>query len=344
MSNGFAVKDHGVREEMKTGSRRDTQKGKPRYDLVPASVVTKLALHYAAGSEKYGDFNWQKGQPITRYMSSAERHFQYFKMGLTDENHLIACIWNLFAIDWTLDAIADGRLPKELDDRPADMKPGCASNEHLFRMIEENVVRANAPKEEKRADKPSVLFNHDGELGKGVIDLFNLLCGVRTIGVSVLPEEVMSGHLKLAVIVPGAITPLGPACFAIYGKNNGEEAVRCTSPAYFDVSNISEFANLSSVIECLDTNKIPFCVTTQGMLELLSHRGSRIGLRAHLTDGKDAWSVLKDDRICGFVPTHGNNTRVRNAQEVSRILGSWHSEVVSNFTLDIMSKEGKSHG
>ena len=149
MSNGFAVKDHGVREEMKTGSRRDTQKGKPRYDLVPASVVTKLALHYSAGAEKYGPFNWQKGQPITRYMSSAERHFQYFKMGLTDENHLIACIWNLFAIDWTLDAIADGRLPKELDDRPSDMKPGCVANETLFKMIEENVVRANSVKDKK---------------------------------------------------------------------------------------------------------------------------------------------------------------------------------------------------
>ena len=92
--DNFKVKDHGVREEMKTGSVRDTQQGKPRYDLVPATCLTKLALHYSAGSEKYGDRNWEKGQPITRYMSSAERHFQYFKMGLTDENHLMACVWN----------------------------------------------------------------------------------------------------------------------------------------------------------------------------------------------------------------------------------------------------------
>lgn len=136
--NNFDVKDHGVREEMKTGSRRDTQAGKPRYDLIPATCVTKLAMHYGAGSEKYGDRNWEKGQSITRYMSSAERHFQYFKMGLTDENHLMACVWNLFCIDWTLDQIAAGKLPKELDDRTPEMLGGKICTD-LFSKIEENV-------------------------------------------------------------------------------------------------------------------------------------------------------------------------------------------------------------
>ena len=155
--NNFDVKDHGVREEMKTGSRRDTQCGKPRYDLIPATCLTKLALHYAAGSEKYGDRNWEKGQSITRYMSSAERHFQYFKMGLTDENHLMACVWNLFCIDWTLDQIAAGKLPKELDDRTPEML-GAKICRDLFDKIEnniksklgkcdkDNVVASNVPK------------------------------------------------------------------------------------------------------------------------------------------------------------------------------------------------------
>lgn len=134
----FNVKDHGVREEMKTGSVRDTQKGKPRFDLVPATCLTKLALHYGAGSEKYGDRNWEKGQSITRYMSSAERHFQYFKMGLTDENHLMACVWNLFCIDWTLDQIAAGKLPEELDDRTPEMLGGKICTD-LFAKIEENI-------------------------------------------------------------------------------------------------------------------------------------------------------------------------------------------------------------
>jgi hypothetical protein len=148
--NNFDVKDHGVREEMKTGSRRDTQQGKPRYDLVPATCLTKLALHYGAGSEKYGDRNWEKGQPITRYMSSAERHFQYFKMGLTDENHLMACVWNLFCIDWTLDQIAAGKLPKELDDRTPEML-GAKICTDLFNKIEQN-VRAKLEKCSKNND------------------------------------------------------------------------------------------------------------------------------------------------------------------------------------------------
>lgn len=151
----FNVKDHGVREEMKTGSVRDTQQGKPRYDLVPATCLTKLALHYGAGSEKYGDRNWEKGQPITRYMSSAERHFQYFKMGLTDENHLMACVWNLFCIDWTLDQIAAGKLPKELDDRTPEMLGGKICLD-LFSRIEENIkskIGKSVKIDEKKSEK-----------------------------------------------------------------------------------------------------------------------------------------------------------------------------------------------
>ncbi len=139
----FDVKDHGIREEMKTGSVRDTQKGKPRFDLIPPTCLTKLAMHYGAGSDKYGDRNWEKGQSITRYISSAERHFQYFKMGLTDENHLMACVWNLFCIDWTLDKIRIGALPKELDDRTEDMKCSKTCSE-LFEKIEKNIKEKNS--------------------------------------------------------------------------------------------------------------------------------------------------------------------------------------------------------
>lgn len=175
----FNVKDHGVREEMKTGSVRDTQQGKPRYDLVPATCLTKLALHYGAGSEKYGDRNWEKGQPITRYMSSAERHFQYFKMGFTDENHLMACVWNLFCIDWTLDQIAAGKLPKELDDRTPEMlgEKICLD---LFGKIEENIkskIGKSVKIDEKRFEKcdkklENVKNNKEKNLEKVIKDIF----------------------------------------------------------------------------------------------------------------------------------------------------------------------------
>lgn len=133
------IKDHGVREQMTSGSVRDTQKGKPRFDLVPTSVLTRLAMHYGNGAEKYAERNWEKGQPVTRYISSAERHLQYFKMGMNDEPHLIAAIWNLFCLDWTLEQIKIGALPKELDDRPPHMKEGNVGSKFLMAIIEENI-------------------------------------------------------------------------------------------------------------------------------------------------------------------------------------------------------------
>lgn len=108
------VKDSGEREEFNTGSRRDTQKGKGRYDLIPAYPIYRLARHYENGAVKYGDRNWEKGQPISRYISSMRRHT--FKATQLDEDHLSAIAWNAFAIIETKRLIDEGKLPKELDD------------------------------------------------------------------------------------------------------------------------------------------------------------------------------------------------------------------------------------
>lgn len=113
------VKDSGKREEFNTGSKRDTREGKGRFDLIPFEVVEMLARHYENGAVKYGDNNWKKGQPISRYMDSAMRHLVKYWCGLVDEDHLISAIWNLFAIADTEERIAIGELPKELDDHPA---------------------------------------------------------------------------------------------------------------------------------------------------------------------------------------------------------------------------------
>ena len=42
--------------------------------------------------------NWEKGMPFSRYVDSAKRHLDKFVMGMTDEDHLAAAAWNLFAI------------------------------------------------------------------------------------------------------------------------------------------------------------------------------------------------------------------------------------------------------
>ncbi|MCK9279212.1 MAG: DUF5664 domain-containing protein [Melioribacteraceae bacterium] len=133
------IKDHGVRELMKTGSQRDTQAGKPKPALIPPSVLVKLALHYGNGSLKYDSWNWAKGQPISRYMESLDRHLLAWKSGMTDEPHLIAAIWNAFSIDYTLDAIKCGMLPAELDDRHDCQKEGNPLGAMIYQMIDESV-------------------------------------------------------------------------------------------------------------------------------------------------------------------------------------------------------------
>ncbi|HUS51203.1 MAG TPA: dATP/dGTP diphosphohydrolase domain-containing protein, partial [Candidatus Paceibacterota bacterium] len=68
------VKDSGKRQDFDTGSRRDTRDGKGRYDLLPVRAIKRLAKHYENGAKKYGDRNWEKGQPLSRYLDSALRH------------------------------------------------------------------------------------------------------------------------------------------------------------------------------------------------------------------------------------------------------------------------------
>lgn len=114
--NGYIVKDSGERREFDTGSVRDIRTGKGRFDLIPAYPLRRLAQHYEAGARKYKDRNWEKGQPLSSYLDSAERHLNGFKDGLVDEDHLAACVWNLFALMWTKEMVTRKRLPTSLDD------------------------------------------------------------------------------------------------------------------------------------------------------------------------------------------------------------------------------------
>lgn len=112
------IKDSGRREDFSTGSRRDTRDGKGRFDLLPPRAIARLARHFEAGSKKYGDRNWEKGQPLSRYMDSALRHAFRFTQGERDEDHLIAAAWNLVCLAETEERIKLGLLPKELNDLP----------------------------------------------------------------------------------------------------------------------------------------------------------------------------------------------------------------------------------
>ena len=117
MTDGFIVKDSGARQEFSTGSRRDTDEGKPRFDLVSASALRRLACHMAQGAKKYGDNNWRLGQPMTRFEASMLRHAFDYMAGDRTEDHLSALLFNAMAIMDQEERIKGGKLPAELDDR-----------------------------------------------------------------------------------------------------------------------------------------------------------------------------------------------------------------------------------
>lgn len=109
----FITKDSGARVAFDSGMVRDTDAGKPRYDLVPVGPHKRLAELYARGAEKYGDRNWQlatSAEELARFRASAERHFMQWKAGEDDEDHPIAVVWNIFAALWLEDTLADTAL------------------------------------------------------------------------------------------------------------------------------------------------------------------------------------------------------------------------------------------
>lgn len=114
----MTIKDSGKRQQFETGSRRDTRENKGRFDLLPARAIARLARHFEGGAVKYGDRNWEKGQPLSRYMDSALRHSFKYLGGATDEDHLVAAAWNLLCLADTEMRIKEGLLPKELNDIP----------------------------------------------------------------------------------------------------------------------------------------------------------------------------------------------------------------------------------
>lgn len=94
----FETKDSGERQEFSSGAKRDTEKGKPRYDLISPQALTRLANLMARGAEKYDEWNWSKGMNMSRLYSSMNRHMIQFYLGDKSEDHLAAVMFNAMAI------------------------------------------------------------------------------------------------------------------------------------------------------------------------------------------------------------------------------------------------------
>lgn len=104
----YITKDSGKREEFTSGMKRDTQDGKPRFDLLfPVGVpysdqfLTRVAALLTRGVEKYSERNWEKAagmEELNRFKSSAHRHLIQYFTGETDEDHMAAVVFNLMGV------------------------------------------------------------------------------------------------------------------------------------------------------------------------------------------------------------------------------------------------------
>lgn len=106
----FVTKDSGERKVFGSGMQRDTETGKPRFDLLFAAGVplegqflTRCAELLGRGAEKYQSRNWEQAEgpaELERFISSAARHFhQWLAQSLgappDGEDHAAAVFFNL---------------------------------------------------------------------------------------------------------------------------------------------------------------------------------------------------------------------------------------------------------
>lgn len=109
MDAKFITKDSGDREEFDSGMVRDTNGGKPRFDLlIPKGVpfedlyLTRIARLYERGAVKYAPRNWEKAnsqEELDRAKESAFRHFMQWFAGELDEDHAAAVFFNVNEVE-----------------------------------------------------------------------------------------------------------------------------------------------------------------------------------------------------------------------------------------------------
>lgn len=117
-ASDFTTKDSGARATFESGMQRDTQEGKPRFELMlpldipyDEQMIVRLAALYGRGAEKYEDRNWEKAnseEEMARMKASAFRHFMQWITGETDEDHAAGAMFNIIAFETTAYKVSEG--------------------------------------------------------------------------------------------------------------------------------------------------------------------------------------------------------------------------------------------
>lgn len=98
-----------------SGAARSASEGRGRFDLIPYEAMLSLARRYEMGAKQFGDRNWERGQPLSRLLSSMRRHAHQIGYDYS-EDHAGAVLWNAAAFVTMVARMEAGILPKELDD------------------------------------------------------------------------------------------------------------------------------------------------------------------------------------------------------------------------------------
>lgn len=114
-----------VKDVFPSGAVRSANEGRGRFDLVPFEAMLSLARRYEMGAKQFGDRNWERGQPLSRLLSSMRRHAHQINYDFS-EDHVGAVLWNAAAFVTMVARIEAGILPKELDDIGYFMNAGAS--------------------------------------------------------------------------------------------------------------------------------------------------------------------------------------------------------------------------
>lgn len=106
----YETKDSGTHQEYASGMKRDSQDGKPRFDLIRTELqpyeeqmIYRYAMLLARGAEKYSARNWEQGdgqEELDRAKASLLRHTEQLIAGETDEDHAAAIWFNTQAVEY----------------------------------------------------------------------------------------------------------------------------------------------------------------------------------------------------------------------------------------------------
>lgn len=190
----MGMHDSGKRQEFETGARRDSADGKSRPDLISpialmaeGEVLRKGAAPKEAGGKGYGERNWEKGIPLSRFVASCFRHLVGMMVGDTAEDHPSQLRFNAQGFLHTKKMIEHGALPKSLDDMPT----------YPQSLIEELLRAADTTPTPAKAHVAAAEADHGLHVGDWLLPEGGTLKDGRPFFLRKLPTKPNDKHVKL---------------------------------------------------------------------------------------------------------------------------------------------------